>query len=277
MNDGPLRFTRGEILDRLQSEAQAGKPILGAGASMGIVAKCAERAGADLLIAYSTGRSRFMGLPTTPLGDSNTLTLEMFDEIQNVVTATPIIGGIEAVDPRYLRLDRLIDAFQRRGYHGLINFPTIANYAERRAMREDVGLGFSREVSMVRLARERDFFTMVYAYSHDDAAAFADAGADVVVAHVGWTAGGLSGAAGSALTMEIALERVRQILDGALKANPAVIPLAHGGPLSAPEDTQLLYQQTQALGFVGASSIERIPVERAILDTVSEFKAVPRI
>ena len=266
---------RAEILERLQRTIASGTPILGAGASAGIVAKCAELAGADLLIVYSTGRSRLMGLPTTPLGDSNALTLEMFDEIANVAEQTPIIAGIEAIDPRHLRLDRLLDRFRAVGYDGMINFPTIANLPDRRRIREDVGLGFSREVELVKLAREQDYFTMVYAYSADDARAFAGAGADVIVAHAGWTTGGLVGATASARTLASAAAGVTAILRAALETNPSAIPMAHGGPFAEPEDTRTLYELTPAVGFVGASSIERIPIERAVMDAVSAFKKVP--
>jgi predicted TIM-barrel enzyme len=199
----------------------------------------------------------------------------MYDEIANVVERTPIIAGIEAIDPRYLRLPRLLESFRVRGYDGMINFPTIANYAERRRMREDVGLGFSREIALVRLARDEGFFSMVYAFNPEDAAAMAEAGADVVVAHVGWTAGGLVGATASAPALDLALEQAQSILEAALKVNPDVVPLAHGGPLVEPEDTRRLYRETSAVGFVGASSIERIPIERAIMTAVAGFKSIP--
>jgi predicted TIM-barrel enzyme len=269
------RWRRAEILDRLRRTAKNGEPIIAAGASAGIIAKCAELAGADLLMVYSTGRSRLMGLPTTPIGDSNTQTLEMFDEISNVTQRCPIIGGAEAIDPRYLVLQRLLTRFRETGYDGLINFPTIANLPDRRRIRDDVGLGFSREVDLVRLAREHDYFSMVYAYSPGDAEAFATAGADVVVAHAGWTTGGLVGATASAQTLPEAAKKVATILNAALAVNPAIIPLAHGGPFSSPDDTRALYELTPAAGFVGASSIERIPIERAITNVVKEFKSIP--
>jgi predicted TIM-barrel enzyme len=266
---------RAEILARLRRTWQEGRPILGAGCSVGIVAKCAERAGADLVIVYSTGRSRFMGLPTTPLGDSNAMTLAMYDEIANVVVDAPIIAGIEAVDPTYLRLQRLLDRFRQTGYDGLINFPTLGEYPDRSRQREDVGLGFSREVELIRLARLQDYFTMAYAFTPDQGRQLAGAGVDVLVAHAGWTAGGLAGATASVPPMEAAAERVQEILMAAQSANPEVLPLAHGGPFAEPEDTRYLYAHTDAIGFVGASSVERIPVERAVMRVVSEFKAVP--
>ena len=266
---------RAEIVQSLRQTMTTGQPIIAAGASAGIIAKCAELAGADLLVVYSTGRSRLMGLPTTPIGDSNTETLQMFDEISNVTQRCPIIGGIEAIDPRYLVLPRLLARFRETGYDGLINFPTIANLPDRRRIRDDVGLGFSREVELVQLASEQDYFTMVYAYSPEDAQAFAGAGADVVVAHAGWTTGGLVGATSSARSLPEAAKKVASILDAALGVNPETIPLAHGGPFAGPDDTRALYELTPAVGFVGASSIERIPIERAVTSVVKEFKSIP--
>jgi predicted TIM-barrel enzyme len=269
------QWQRREIVARLRETIDRNEPVLAAGASAGIIAKCAEMAGADLLVVYSTGRSRLMGLPTTPIGDSNTETLAMFEEIANVTRQTPVIGGAEAVDPRYLALQRLVGRFRSAGYDGLINFPTIANLPDRRRIRDDVGLGFSREVELVELASAQDYFTMVYAYTPDDARAFASAGADVVVAHAGWTTGGLAGANESARTLTEAADLVSKVLDAALETNPAVIPLAHGGPFARPEDTGQLYELTPAVGFVGASSIERIPIENAVTAAVKEFKSVP--
>jgi predicted TIM-barrel enzyme len=216
-----------------------------------------------------------MGLPTTPLGDSNAATLAMYDEIANVVVSTPIIAGIEAVDPTYLRLQRLLDRFRQTGYDGLINFPTLGNYPDRSRQREDVGLGFSREVELIRLARQQDFFTMAYAFTPEQGRQLAEAGVDVLVAHAGWTAGGLAGATASALSLEAAAERVQVILMAARSVNPETLPLAHGGPFAEPQDTRYLYAHTDAIGFVGASSIERIPIERAVLQVVADFKAIP--
>src|SRR3954470_7691153 len=162
-------FTRAEILERLHTNIREGRPIIGAGCSAGIVAKAAELGGADFIVVYSTGRSRIMGLPTTQIGHSNTVTLDMFDEIENVVNNTPIIVGIEAQDPTCMSLQRLIDKFRNKGFSGLINFPSLGNRPERATMREDVGLGFKREADMIRLARQQDWFTTSYAYTVEGA------------------------------------------------------------------------------------------------------------
>lgn len=269
-------FTREEILGRLRATVRDGGPILGAGCSNGLVAKCAEAGGADLLIVYSTGRSRMMGLPTTPIGHANPATLAMFDELANVVNNTPIIGGAEATDPTYMSLKRLLRLFREKGYAGVINFPTIAITPERAVMREDAGLGYSREIEMIRVARSLDYFTMAYVFNVDQARRMAAAGVDVQVAHVGWTVGGLAGRSRErAPSYERAAEQVQAMIDVTLHEQPECICLAHGGPYATPEDTQYLYSQTSALGFVGASSIERIPIERAVRETVAAFKAVP--
>ena len=266
-------FTRGGILQRLRKNIAEGRPILGAGSSVGIVAKSAEAGGADLIIVYSTGRSRIWGLPTTMIGHSNPLTLDMFQEIANVVDDTPIIGGAEAVDPTYRRLPRLIKDFRDTGFDGLINFPTVGNRRDFSKTRSHVGQGFDRELEMVRLAREQDYFTMAYVWDPEQAREMAAAGVDVNVAHVGWTVGGLSGAGDAAMSLQEGCERSQEMFDATWKENREVICLAHGGPLATPEDTRVLYEQTDAQGFVGASSLERIPIEMGIMAAAKGFKA----
>src|SRR3954469_2142876 len=270
-------FTRAEILERLHKTIAAGRPIIGAGCSAGIVAKAAELGGADFLVVYSTGRSRIMGLPTTQIGHSNWVTLDMFDEIENVVNNTPIVVGIEAQDPTCLSLQRLLDKFRNRGFNGLINFPGLRQVLDTRGtMREDVGLGFSREVELIRLARSQDWFTTSYAYNVEAARRLAAAGVDVQIAHAGWTTGGLAGrSTAGAPSLAEAAEHVQAIIEVTKRENPDCICLAHGGPYDVPENVEALYRQTDAVGFVGASSIERIPIERAVRDAVASFKSAP--
>lgn len=266
-------LARAEIIDRLKDTVSQGRPIIASGASAGIVAKCAELGGTDLLIVYSTGKSRIMGLPTTRLGDSNAVTLQMCEEISNVVNNTPIIGGIEATDPTRLNLDRLLTRFLDAGYSGVINFPTVGIFdASYRNRRESVGLGFAREVELMALARRRDVFTMAYCFNPEDAAAMAKAGVDCMIAHAGPTRGGLVGFAGK--NEDQGCETVNRIIAASRQVNPDIICLAHGGPFATPEDTKLLYSRTEAQGFVGASSIERIPIERAVIDVVKQFKSI---
>lgn len=269
-----LKYTRGDIVQRLRKTIAAGRPILGAGSSAGIIAKCAELGGADLIIAYSSGRYRIMGLPTAHYGDSNAITLEMAHEILNVVRDTPVVGGVQASDAKWIDLSQLLDKFIDAGYTGLINFWTVTMFAEERKLQDGKGFGFNRELEMTKLAHERDMFTMGYVFNPEDAAAMAEHGADCIVAHVGATAGGLAGAKVDKSLKEAAQE-AQSIIDAAKRVNPEIICLAHGGPFVAPEDTVYLYEHTQAAGFVGASSIERIPVEKAVIDVVKQFKGVP--
>lgn len=270
-------FTRAEILERLHKEIKAGRPIVGAGSSAGIVAKAAEAGGADMIIIYSTGRSRIMGLPTTQIGHSNTVTLEMFDELENVVDNTPLIVGIEAQDPTCRSLQRLLDRFRNKGFNGLINFPGLGNQIDTRGlMREDVGMGFSRETELISLARKQDFFTTAYAYNVEAAKRLAAAGVDVNIAHVGWTTGGMAGRSTSgAPSLQQAADAVQEIIEVTKKENPDCICLAHGGPYDIPKNVESLYRDTDAVGFVGASSIERIPIEDGVRNAVKAFKSAP--
>lgn len=269
-------FTRAAILARLRRMIADKRPIIGAGSSVGIVAKFAEAGGADLIICYSTGRSRIMGLPTTQLGQSNPSTLAMYQEIANVVDHTPIVGGAHAGDPTYRRLPRLIGDFRTTGFDGIINFPSVGLQPEYGATREHVGQGLQQEFAMIRLARDNDYFTMGYAYHLEQARGLANAGVDVQVAHAGWTSGGAQGSDPSnARSREQAAEHTQAIIEVTWKENPECICLAHGGAIAEPEDTAFLYEQTDAQGFVGASSIERIPIERGIYDVVSAFKSTP--
>jgi predicted TIM-barrel enzyme len=268
-------FTREQILAHLREQIALGRPIVGAGSSSGLIAKSAAAGGADIIIVYNTGRTRLMGLATSHLlNHANPTTLAMYGEIANVVTDRPIIGGAEAQDPYYLHdLGRLIDDFRRTGFDGLINFPTTGPDPVRGAERASVGLGLARDFEMVEIARARDFFTICYGYTEEQTVGLAAAGCDVIVPHAGWTKGGLAGAGKSALSIEAACEHVQHLIELARRENPDIICLSHGGPLAGAEDTPYLYEHTDAQGFLGASSIERIPVEAAILDTVRAFKS----
>lgn len=268
-------FERSEILSKIASQVAERKAVLAAGSSCGLVAKCAVLGGADMLVVYSTGLSRLMGLPTSRIGDSNARTLELAAEIRNVVSSVPVIGGVEAWDPLRLDLDALLDKFWAAGFSGLINYPTISTMGETwRARRDRVGLGFEREVEMIATARKKNIFSLAYVASPEDAKAMASAGADCVVPHVGATRGGLAGHE-QGQTIEEAIRRINAINTAARTVRSDVILLCHGGAIAEPQDTAEVYQSTQCVGFVGASSIERIPIERAVKGAAEEFKAVP--
>ncbi|MGB3129195.1 MAG: phosphoenolpyruvate hydrolase family protein [Dehalococcoidia bacterium] len=270
------RFTREEILRRLRKTSEEGKPIIAAGSSAGIIAKCAELGGADLIMVYSSGKARIRGFQTTMVENSNQVTLEMFEEINNVVQDTPIIAGIDSTEPPAGRdLAELVQRFVDTGFSGIINFPTYGFFEDEtwRKDREIQGIGFSREIELIRIVRNMGVFTMAYVFFPQDARAMAEAGVDCMVPHAGGTAGGLVGFDAIASPLKDASATVQKMIEATKEANPDVICLAHGGQIATPEDTRYLYEHTEAAGFVGASSIERIPVEKAVTEVVKAFKS----
>jgi predicted TIM-barrel enzyme len=279
------QISRQEILSRLRGEINNKRPIFGAGCSAGIIAKCAEVGKADLIIVYSTGKTRMMGLPTTIIGPSNPITLEMADELMNVVKNTPIIAGVEANDPFALDLETSLERFINQGFSGVINFPTVGLYenlieggmALRRFtefMAPGYGVehwGWSREVEMIHILRDWDVFTMSYVFTPADAADMAKAGVDVICVHVGPTMGGMTGFS-ELEDLDKLLEKAQAVIEASRQENQDVICLVHGGPFSDPESTAIIYEKTDAQGFVGASAIERTPIERAVTETCQGFK-----
>lgn len=276
-----MAIKRSEILERLEHQQREGQAIVGAGAGTGISAKFIEQGGADLIIVYNSGRFRMAGHSSMcgllPLGDANQIVIEMGSrEILPVVSHTPVIAGVNGTDPTR-DLDRLLDEVIITGFSGVNNFPTVGLYDGRiRAELEASGLGFQREVEMIALASSKGLFTIVYVFTPEEAAAMAEAGADVVIAHMGLTVGGSIGMeATGAFSLDTACERVQAIGDAAFAVNPAAILLCHGGPIATPSDAAYVMQRTSAVGFVGASSMERLPVEVALTQVTRDFKSVP--
>lgn len=269
-------FTRASILERLQQTISRGEPIVAVSAGAGIVAKCAEIGGADLLLVLCTGRSRHLGVPTTvTLGNANSMTLETYPQIDNVVDHTPIIGGIEATDPTRRRLPAVLQTYRESGFDGITNFPSAGAIPSWGKARSDVGTGVEREYQLVQLARAQEFFTVAMAFSEEHAANLAAAGADVLVARCGLTAGGLSGPKEPLLDRPSAIQHVQSILKAARAENGDIIVLAHGGPFATPEDTELLYANTGVQGFLGESAIERMPIEHGVAQAARDYKAQP--
>lgn len=259
-------------MNSLQAVRKTGRAILAAGSSTGIVAKSAEAGGADLIVVYSTGLSRMWGLPTTGIGHSNIITPQMLPELLNVVDNTPIIGGADATDPTYRRLDVLLDEFMAAGFNGIINFPTIGDRPLFSSQRTHVGQGWDREAELIRRAHDRGIFTMAYVYTPEQARMTAAAGVDVQVAHVGWTVGGVQGAGQLAMDLVNGCVTVREIVAATLAEKPGTICLGHGGPFATHNEVAYLYEHTDVDGFVGASSIERIPIEAAVTSAVRDYK-----
>jgi predicted TIM-barrel enzyme len=275
-----VQYTRQHVISALRGQIERKLAIVCAGAGTGISAKFIERGGADLIIVYNSGRFRMAGHSSMcgllALGDANAIVMEMGErEILPVVQRTPVIAGVNGTDPtRVMR--RFLGDVADAGFSGVNNFPTVGLFDGRfRKELEASDLGFSREVDMIATARELDLFTIVYAFTPQEAAAMAAAGADAVVAHMGLTVGGSTGmSTDGALTLDAACEQVQAIGAAALAEHPEVIVLCHGGPIATPEDAGYVMSRSNAVGFVGASSMERLPVEEAVSSTTEHFKAI---
>ena len=275
-----MRYPRDEVLARLQAQVTAGSPVVGAGAGTGISAKFAEAGGADLIIIYNSGRFRMAGHGSLAgllaYGDANAIVKEMGErEVLPVVREIPVIAGVMGTDP-LRQMDYLLGELDALGFSGINNFPTVGLIDGRfRTELERTGMGFGKEVDMIRLARARGFFTAVYVFNTDEAKAMAEAGADALIAHMGLTVGGSIGLeSGDAMRLEDAPAAVQAIGDAGRAVHGEIMLLCHGGPIATPDDAAYVLARCDAVGFVGASSMERLPVETAITDTMRRFKAV---
>jgi len=273
-----MAFTRQEVLDRLKAHIDAGVPIIGGGAGTGISAKFEEAGGVDLIVIYNSGRFRMAGRGSLagcmPYGDANAIVMEMASEVLTIVKDTPVLAGVCGTDP-FRQMDVFLRQIRDIGFSGVQNFPTVGLYDGMfRKNLEETGMGYGLEVEMVRMAREMDMLTTPYAFTAAEGEAMAAAGADIVVAHMGLTTKGAIGAT-SALSLEQAPAKVQEIADAAKSANPDVIVLCHGGPISMPDDAEYVLNRTQGVhGFYGASSMERLPTEVAIQQQMESFKAI---
>lgn len=272
------RITRSEALAKLRAEIAAGRPIIGAGAGTGISAKFAEKGGVDIIIIYNSGRYRMAGRGSLagllPYGDANAIVMEMAREVLPVVEHTPVLAGVCGTDPFRL-MDVFLEEVKAAGFTGVQNFPTVGLFdGVFRQNLEETGMGYGLEVEMIRMAHELDLLTCPYVFTPEDARAMAEAGADVLVPHMGLTTKGSIGAR-TAVTLEEAAERVQAMHDAAKEVNPDIIVLCHGGPIAEPEDAQYILQHTKGVaGFFGASSIERLATERAITEQARRFKSI---
>lgn len=269
------RFHRKDVTKRLQEEIQAGNPLLMFGAGTGLTARCAELGGADLIAVYSTAHYRMIAQPSLlawlPYENANELVVRMAREILPVVKETPCIAGIGAHDPR-LDMDAFIDQLLEMGFSGFTNEPFVGIYGEKFAAQlEAAGLGFSKEVELIKTCHERDVFTVAWAFTPDEGRAMARAGADVIGAIVGVTAGGLTGTT-KAQTLEEAAQQIEDIYQAAKEVNPEIIILTHGGPLKDVETAEYSLIHTSAAGYASGSSGERIPTETAVTEITRQYK-----
>ena len=273
-----MGYTRNEVLNQLQQQIDKGHPIIGAGAGTGISAKFEEAGGVDLIIIYNSGRFRMAGRGSLsgmmPYGDANEIVLDMADEVLTVVERVPVLAGVCGTDP-FRQMDIFLKEIKSIGFSGVQNFPTVGLIDGMfRKNLEETGMGYGPEVEMIRAAHAMDLFTTPYAFNVQEAEQMADAGADIIVAHMGLTTKGSIGATTS-YNLEESAVQVQAICDAARGVNSDVLVLCHGGPISMPEDAEYILQNTDGLnGFYGASSMERLPVEVAITEHIKKFKGI---
>lgn len=275
-----MHYSREESLARLTETVEQGQPIIGAGAGTGISAKFAERGGIDLLIIYNSGRYRMDGRGSLagllPYGDANKIVLEMGHEVLPVVEDTPVLAGVNGTDP-FREMSVFIEDLKRRGFSGVQNFPTVGLIDEESQFRqnlEETGMGYDKEIEMIREAADQGMLTCPYVFTEEHARDMAEAGADLIVSHMGLTTSGDIGAE-TALTLETAAKRVQSHHDAAKEVNEDVKVICHGGPIAWPDDAEFVLNNTEGVvGFFGASSIERLPTEEAIENQAREFKHI---
>ncbi|MFN5654437.1 MAG: phosphoenolpyruvate hydrolase family protein [Verrucomicrobiota bacterium] len=273
-------YTRTEVIERLRDTMSKGKPIIAAGAGTGISAKFIERGGADLVIVYNSGRFRMAGHGSTAgmmaYGDANAVAMEIGEyEVLPVVEEIPVICGVHATDPRR-RMWHWLGKVKDMGFSGINNFPTHTIIDGKfRQILEETGMSVKKEFETVALARKMEMFTIVYVGSPEESKAMAEAGADVIIAHVGTTVGGSIGVTNATMSLPEAAKITQGIIDAAKSVRKDLIFLSHGGPINTPEDAAFINEHTDTDGFVGASSLERMAVEQSLTDLTQRFKQIP--
>ena len=273
-------YTRTEVIARLRDTMSKGKPIIAAGAGTGISAKFIERGGADLVIVYNSGRFRMAGHGSTAgmmaYGDANAVAMEIGEyEVLPVVEEIPVICGVHATDPRR-RMWHWLGKVKDMGFSGINNFPTHTIIDGKfRQILEETGMSVKKEFETVTLARKMEMFTIVYVGSPEESKAMAEAGADVIIAHVGTTVGGSIGVTNATMSLPEAAKITQGIIDAAKSVRKDLIFLSHGGPINTPEDAAFINEHTDTDGFVGASSLERMAVEQSLTDLTQRFKQIP--
>ena len=272
------RIERQKLLDKFQQMKAKGEPIVGGGAGTGLSAKCEEDGGIDLIVIYNSGRYRMAGRGSLSgllaYGNANDVVMEMANEILPVTKHTPVLAGVNGTDP-FCSMDYFLDRVKEIGFSGVQNFPTVGLIdGTFRANLEETGMSYSQEIDMIRMAHAKDMFTTPYVFNEEDAKAMAEAGADIIVCHLGLTTGGSIGAHTS-LKLEQCPEMVNRWAEAALKVNKDAIVLVHGGPVAMPDDAEYVLKHTDNChGFYGASSMERLPTEIALTEQTRKFKSI---
>ncbi len=267
---------RAKILEKLHTMIAEGVPIIGGGAGTGLSAKAEEAGGIDLIVIYNSGRYRMAGRGSAAgllaYGNANEIVKEMAVEVLPVVKNTPVLAGVNGTDP-FVLMPQFLSKLKHMGFSGVQNFPTIGLFdGQMRQSFEETGMGYGLEVDMIRLAHELDLLTTPYVFNTEEARAMTEAGADIIVAHMGVTTGGSIGAT-SAKSLDVCVGEIDAIAEAARSVRQDVIVLCHGGPISMPNDARYILERTRGChGFYGASSMERLPAEAAIRDQTASFK-----
>ncbi len=273
-------MTRNEIMTKFKEQVKNGQTLLGVGAGTGITAKFSEAGGADMLIVYNSGRYRMAGRGSLAgllsYGDANQIVVEMGAEVLPVVKNTPVLNGVCGTDP-FRVMEIFLKQLKAQGFAGVQNFPTVGLIdGVFRQNLEETGMGYDLEVEMIRKAHELDMLTTPYVFDPDQARAMAEAGADILVAHMGLTTKGTIGAQ-TALTLDDCVERIEAIIKAGREVNPDIMVICHGGPIAEPEDAAYVIEKTEGIdGFFGASSIERFAAEKGIKSQTEAFKAISK-
>jgi predicted TIM-barrel enzyme len=275
-----MRFQRQELLNKFRGMIERGEPIVGGGAGTGLSARCEEAGGIDLIVIYNSGRYRMAGHGSLAgllaYGNANDIVVEMAHEVLPVVKHTPVLAGVNGTDP-FMLVGPFLQQLTELGFAGVQNFPTVGLIdGTFRANLEETGMSYALEVDMIARAHELDMLTTPYVFSEDDARAMATAGADIIVCHMGLTTGGNIGAQ-TALQLEDCVPMINTWAAAAHEIRDDVIILCHGGPIAEPEDAGFILSRCENChGFYGASSMERLPTERALTEQTKKFKQISR-
>jgi predicted TIM-barrel enzyme len=272
------RFERSALMEKFQDMKRRRIPIVGGGAGTGLSAKCEEEGGIDLIVIYNSGRYRMAGRGSLSgllaYGNANDIVMEMAKEVLPVTKHTPVLAGVNGTDP-FCIFDKFLDELKSIGFSGVQNFPTVGLIdGTFRANLEETGMSYGLEIDVMALAHQKNMLTTPYVFNTDDATAMTNAGADIIVCHLGLTTGGSIGSK-TALKLADCPPIVDAWSEAALKVNKDAIVLVHGGPVSSPEDASFILKNTKNChGFYGASSMERLPTEVALTTQTKKFKAI---